>query len=155
MSIITTYNKFKRRVNVYVTSNQGHIYTLTNKTTSRVNHTKASKLLIALSVLQIGNGTIEFPEFVAMMAKKQQDGGDQEEDLREAFKVFDKDGNGQISQSELKQVMLSLGENLTEDEIEEMVLEADIDGDGQVNYEGMVDHETNCRRHMINVYLAV
>ena len=108
-----------------------------------------------LSVLQIGNGTIEFPEFVAMMAKKQQDGGDQEEDLREAFKVFDKDGNGQISQSELKQVMLSLGENLTEDEIEEMVLEADIDGDGQVNYEGMVDHETNCRIHMINVYLAV
>lgn len=90
-----------------------------------------------------------------MMAKKQQDGGDQEEDLREAFKVFDKDGNGQISQSELKQVMLSLGENLTEDEIEEMVLEADIDGDGQVNYEGMVDHETNCRIHMINVYLAV
>lgn len=85
-----------------------------------------------------GNGTIEFPEFIAMMAKKLKDGGDPEEDLREAFKVFDKDNNGFISQSELRLVMTNLGEKLTDDELEEMILEADIDGDGQVNYEEFV-----------------
>ena len=85
-----------------------------------------------------GNGTIEFSEFVAMMANKLKDGGDPDEDLKEAFKVFDKDNNGFISQSELRLVMANLGEKLTDDEVEEMILEADIDGDGQVNYEEFV-----------------
>ena len=71
------------------------------------------------------------------MAKKLTDGGDPEEDLKEAFKVFDKDNNGFISQSELRLVMVNLGEKLTDDELKEMILEADIDGDGQVNYEGL------------------
>lgn len=71
------------------------------------------------------------------MAKKLKDGGDPDEDLKEAFKVFDKDNNGFISQSELRLVMSNLGEKLTDDELEEMILEADIDGDGQVNYEGL------------------
>jgi Ca2+-binding EF-hand superfamily protein len=57
--------------------------------------------------------------------------------LKEAFKVFDKDNNGFISQSELRLVMVNLGEKLTDDELKEMILEADIDGDGQVNYEGL------------------
>ena len=85
-----------------------------------------------------GNGTIEFSEFVAMMANKLKDGRDPDEDLKEAFKVFDKDNNGFISQSELRLVMANLGEKLTDDEVEEMILEADIDGDGQVNYEEFV-----------------
>ena len=71
------------------------------------------------------------------MAKRLTDGGDPEEDLKEAFKVFDKDNNGFISQSELRLVMVNLGEKLTDDELKEMILEADIDGDGQVNYEGL------------------
>ena len=56
-----------------------------------------------------------------------------EKETREAFKVFDKDGSGTISTDELRQVMKSLGENLTEDEIEEMVREADSDGNGVID----------------------
>ena len=48
-----------------------------------------------------GNGTIDFPEFLGMMARKMQD-TDTEEEIREAFKVFDKDGNGFISAAELR-----------------------------------------------------
>merc|ERR1712005_61399 len=48
-----------------------------------------------------GNGTIDFPEFLTMMARKMKD-TDSEEELREAFKVFDKDGNGFISAAELR-----------------------------------------------------
>ena len=50
--------------------------------------------------------------------------------------MFDKDGNGSISAAELKFVMANLGEKLTDEEVDEMIKEADLDGDGQVNYEG-------------------
>ncbi len=52
------------------------------------------------------------------------------------YRVFDKDGNGLISAAELRHVMTNLGEKLTDEEVEDMMKEADIDGDGQVNYEG-------------------
>ena len=70
-----------------------------------------------------------------MMARKMKD-TDTEEEIREAFRVFDKDGNGFISAAELRHVMTNLGEKLTDEEVDEMIREADIDGDGQVNYEG-------------------
>ena len=57
------------------------------------------------------------------------------EEIREAFRVFDKDGNGSISAAELRHVLTNLGEELTEKEVDEMINVADIDGDGQVNYE--------------------
>jgi calmodulin len=82
----------------------------------------------------IGNGTIDFQEFLTMMAHSQTD--DADGDLREAFSVFDKDNSGKISAAELRHVMTNLGEKLTDEEVDEMIREADIDGDGQVNFEG-------------------
>ncbi|GAB1609565.1 calmodulin, striated muscle [Argonauta hians] len=89
-----------------------------------------------------GSGTIDFPEFLTMMARKMRD-SDTEEELREAFRVFDKDENGYISAAELHHVMTNLGEKLTEEEVDEMIREADIDGDGQVNYEEFVKMMTS------------
>lgn len=76
------------------------------------------------------------------MARKMKD-TDSEEEIREAFRVFDKDGNGFISAAELRHVMTNLGEKLTDEEVDEMIREADIDGDGQVNYEGKQHPLTN------------
>ena len=87
-----------------------------------------------------------------MMARKMKD-TDSEEEIREAFRVFDKDGNGFISAAELRHVMTNLGEKLTDEEVDEMIREADIDGDGQVNYEGaLVGSSRNVKKH---VFLTV
>ena len=48
------------------------------------------------------------------------------------------DGNGFISAAELRHVMTNLGEKLSEQEVEEMIREADVDGDGQINYDEFV-----------------
>ncbi|CAD5187145.1 calmodulin-like protein 11 [Musa acuminata AAA Group] len=84
-----------------------------------------------------GNGTIEFGEFLNLMSRKVKE-TNVEEELKEAFKVFDKDQNGYISASELRNVMMNLGEKLTDEEVDQMIREADLDGDGQVNYEEFV-----------------
>ena len=84
-----------------------------------------------------GNGTIDFPEFLTMMARKKKD-TDTEEKIIEAFSVFDKDGSRFISAAEFRYVMTDLGEKLTDEEVDEMIREADIDGDGRVNYEEFV-----------------
>ncbi|KAF5310128.1 hypothetical protein D9619_010372 [Psilocybe cf. subviscida] len=84
-----------------------------------------------------GNGTIDFPEFLTMMARKMRD-TDSEEEIKEAFKVFDKDGNGRISAAELRHVMTNLGEKLTDQEVDEMIREADVNGDGEIQYDEFV-----------------
>uniref|UniRef100_A0A3B3Z3E5 EF-hand domain-containing protein n=1 Tax=Poecilia mexicana TaxID=48701 RepID=A0A3B3Z3E5_9TELE len=86
-----------------------------------------------------GNGTIDFPEFLTMMARKMKD-TDSEEEIREAFRVFDK--RKSCCAAELRHVMTNLGEKLTDEEVDEMIREADIDGDGQVNYEEFVQMMT-------------
>ena len=51
-----------------------------------------------------GNGTIEFPAFLTLMARRMKD-TDSEQDILEAFKVFDKDSNGFVSAAELRHNM--------------------------------------------------
>lgn len=58
------------------------------------------------------------------------------EEIADAFKIFDKNGDGYINEEELKQVMVSLGEQLSPKELEDMMKEADTDGDGLINYQG-------------------
>jgi calmodulin len=83
-----------------------------------------------------GDGTVDFPSFLTIMARKMKDQvkfcsvlhsrtnltffgeQDTEEDIIEAFRVFDKDGNGTISAAELRHVMTNLGEKLTDEEVE-------------------------------------
>ena len=69
-----------------------------------------------------------------MMAKKHQT--DPEQELREAFRVFDKNGDGFISADELRIVMTSLGERLTDAEVDDMLKEADTNNDGKIDYSG-------------------
>ena len=63
--------------------------------------------------------------------------------LREAFKMFDKDKSGYIEAKEIATVAFALGEALTEEELREFMKEADLDGDGRLNYNEFVKAMTS------------
>ena len=52
--------------------------------------------------------------------------------------MSEKDGNGYLNTAELRHVMTNLGEKLTDEEVDEMIREADVHDNGQVNYEEFV-----------------
>jgi len=78
------------------------------------------------------NGAIDFNEFIEMMVRKE---AKVEEDVMHAFRVFDRDGDGYISVEELRLTMNNLGEPLTDQEVRSMIEEADLDGDGRINFQ--------------------
>ena len=56
------------------------------------------------------------------------------EELKAAFRLFDKNGDNTISTKELKHVMLAMGQEYTQDQIANMVAEVDVDGDGVIDF---------------------
>ena len=81
-----------------------------------------------------GNGSVDFREFLVTMTNER----DENQEIREAFKVLDRDNDGFISAEELKTAMIRLGERGSDEEVEEMIREADTDMDGQVSYQEFV-----------------
>lgn len=88
-----------------------------------------------------GDGNVSFEEFVSIMtniagaAGSAECAADQEErELRDAFRVFDKHNRGYICASDLRAVLQCLGEDLSEEEIEDMIKEVDVDGDGRIDF---------------------
>merc|ERR1711988_399771 len=81
-----------------------------------------------------GDGTIDFDEFMMMMTAKMGE-KDSREEIIKAFRLFDDDETGRISFKDLKRVARELGETMTDEELQEMVDEADRDGDGEINEE--------------------
>jgi len=98
------------------------------------NPTEAELKQMISEVDADGNGLIDFAEFVTLMARKMNN-TDKDAEIKEAFNVFDKDGSGKISKDELRSIMKSLGEDLTDEEITQMIQEADTNGDGEIDYE--------------------
>lgn len=70
--------------------------------------------------------------------------GEYEKNLKETFKVFDKNQDGFITRFELKKAMQKLQPDITDDEIGEMLSEADINQDGKIDYEGYFFLEFFC-----------
>lgn len=81
--------------------------------------------------------SLDFSDFLCVMSRRVRD-SDLDEEMIQAFKVFDVNGDGLISHIELLAKMRSHGEELTAEEAAEMVREADLDGDGMINFDEFV-----------------
>ena len=80
---------------------------------------------------ETSKGGIDFSQFIELMVKH---GSNIDEDIAKSFKVFDRDGDGLITEDELHITMDNLGEPMNEVEVKAMIDEADLDGDGKINF---------------------
>lgn len=78
-------------------------------------------------------GRIDCETFIKIV-NKQLSSSDTEEELREVFNIFDKDGSKLISTKKLLDVFKKIDENIKEEEVLQMMKECDIDGDGYLNF---------------------
>ena len=79
-------------------------------------------------------GLVSFQQFVDIANQLRSSVITFEQEIIEAFKIFDRDGSGGVDASELMQVMTSIGDRMTQDEAEAMIRQADSDGSGSVDY---------------------
>merc|ERR1719247_563140 len=81
------------------------------------------------------SGTIDFEEFVNMMSRTNKSNEQMEDEIKTAFLTFDADGSGFITKDELIETLTTMGDPVDEETIVGMIQEADLDGDGKINYE--------------------
>ncbi|XP_046994203.1 centrin-1-like isoform X2 [Schistocerca americana] len=81
-----------------------------------------------------GTGYLSFNDFLLFVTIKMSETDPKDEILR-AFHLFNDDETGKVSLNNLKRVANELKEDVTEQELQEMIDEADLDGDGEVNQE--------------------
>lgn len=82
-------------------------------------------------------GTINYQDFFDLINEKVSQ-KDQEEQIKMTFDMLDSDRKGKITFKDLKKVAEALGEEISDQEIREMINEADIDNDGEISYEEFV-----------------
>jgi centrin-1 len=82
----------------------------------------------------LSSALVTYDEFVEMVTPRMLN-RDSREEIMKVFSLFDDDNTGAISFKNLKRVATELGENLTDEELQEMIDEADRDGDGVINEE--------------------
>lgn len=81
------------------------------------------------------NGNVNMDEFMRLVGQRGIKGDmEMEEELEEALRVFDKNGEGCLDATELKNIMRTLGEPIDDDDIHEMMKVAEVAGDGKINY---------------------
>mmetsp|Transcript_16653 Transcript_16653/g.41024 ORF Transcript_16653/g.41024 Transcript_16653/m.41024 type:complete len:201 (-) Transcript_16653:297-899(-) len=83
---------------------------------------------------QNGDGEVDFDEFLEIMSRPPS----LKEEIKGAFEVFDTSERGFFDFGDIKEVMLSIGENITDDEALSMFREADVDKDGRITLEDMM-----------------
>ena len=79
------------------------------------------------------SGRIDFSEFVEYVISRQGDGRDIYSEIMQGFKIFDHDSSGKISIDNLKWAVKETGVSLTEQDLKDMIDEADTDGDNEID----------------------
>jgi len=94
-----------------------------------------------------GSGQIEFDEFLILAKKfmtedEEEDSGELEKELKEAFRLYDKEGNGYITTAILKSILSELDSSLSNEDLDGMIEEIDEDGSGTVDFDEFMEMMT-------------
>jgi len=122
------------------TEKLGHITVDTVSTILRMMGLKVSEKALQEIVDEVdedGSGELEFEEFCILSAKFliEEDEESLKEELKEAFRIYDKEGNGYITTQVLKEILRELDNRLSEEDIEGIVDEVDEDGSGTLDFD--------------------
>jgi len=100
-----------------------------------INEDELSEMIDKININD--NGKIDLSEYLRIILQKMQD-NQTEEEIYEAFTQFDEHGTGFISANKLREIMTNYSEKINNEEIDEMIREANVDNNGQINYNSFV-----------------
>merc|ERR1711997_1437936 len=88
-----------------------------------------------------GSGLLEFGEFCQLAARflVEEDEEALKKELKEAFRIYDKEGNGYISTDTLKEILKELDSKLTNEDLDNIIEEVDEDGSGTLDFDEFMD----------------
>merc|ERR1712043_125280 len=88
-----------------------------------------------------GSGLLEFGEFCQLAAKflVEEDEEALKKELKEAFRIYDKEGNGYISTDVLKEILQELDSKLTNEDLDNIIEEVDEDGSGTLDFDEFME----------------
>merc|ERR1711976_345841 len=83
------------------------------------------------------SGKFDFPMFCVVAARFmiEEDEEQMREELKEAFRIYDKEGNGYITTDTLKEILHEIDPELTDDDLDNIIEEVDEDGSGTLDFE--------------------
>merc|ERR1712129_515343 len=88
-----------------------------------------------------GSGLLEFGEFCQLAARflVEEDEEALKKELKEAFRIYDKEGNGYISTDTLKEILKELDSKLTNEDLDNIIEEVDEDGSGTLDFDEFME----------------
>jgi len=111
----------------------------------KFNNTELMEVIAEID--EDGSGQIEFDEFLILAKKfmtedEDEDAGELEKELKEAFRLYDKEGNGYITTKVLKEILAQLDSSLSNEDLDGMIEEIDEDGSGTVDFDEFMEMMT-------------
>ncbi|KAK9302764.1 PREDICTED: troponin C-like [Eufriesea mexicana] len=90
-----------------------------------------------------GNGKLNFDSFYRVACHFQEEDDEAlQKELKEAFRLYDKEGNGYIPTSSLREILAALDDQITPDQMDGMIAEIDTDGSGTVDFDEFMEMMT-------------
>lgn len=95
--------------------------------------------LFYIFLVLTGSGELEFEEFCTLAARflVEEDTEAMQQELREAFRLYDKEGNGYITTEVFRDILHELDDKLSPEELDLMIEEIDADGSGTLDFDGI------------------